>query len=125
MTIIILPPAAELYLIDPAILADLLHEADPALEGRPEVWTRASIALVQPGLELLVAGFRRAWAGSPKARRAALRLLAGLTNDQVPSGRVRTLYLREMIEGFRLATRFYPGAVAAPLFASHMLDGVD
>lgn len=123
MTFSIVPPATELYRIDPAILADLLHEVEPSLEERHEAWTRAAIALVQPGLELLLAGYRRAWADSPNAHRAALRLLAGLTNDQVPSGRVRPLYLREMIEGFRLATRFH--ATAAPLFTAHMLDGVD
>lgn len=118
-------PQPDRYIIDSAILEDLLHEADPTLEERPDVWTRAEIALVQPGLELLVTGYRRACASSPNAQHTALRILSGLTNDQAPTNRVRLLYAREMVEGYRLATRFHAGAAAAPLFAAHMLDGVD
>lgn len=113
------------YTIDSAILEDLMHEVDPRLDDRPEAWTRASIALAQPGLELLVSGFRVAWHSSPNARRAALRILSGLVNAQQPPGRVRPLYLREMLEGYRLSIKTTTGSAAARLFVSNMLGGVD
>lgn len=50
----------ESYVIDQAILEDLVTEIDPSLEGRPEAWTRATIAIVQPHLEALVAAYRDA-----------------------------------------------------------------
>lgn len=125
MTHYILAPAANQYLIDPAILADLLHEVEPDLEERPESSTQASIEIVQPGLELLLAGFRQAWfIGSPLARQAAVRVLTGLANGQEPLGELRRPHLRAMVEGYRLAIKTTTGAAAARLFASNMLEGL-
>lgn len=126
MTHYILAPAADLYLIDPTILADLLHEAEPELEDQPECWTRAIAAVVQPGLELMLAGFRQAWhTGSPIARHAAVRVLTCLANGEEPPGKLRRPHLRAMIEGHRLAIKTTTGARAAQLFACNMLGGLD
>ncbi len=126
MTHYILAPAAELYLIDPAVLADLLHEAEPDLEEHPECWTLANVAIVQPGLELMLAGFRQAWnTGSPLARHAAVRVLTSLANGEEPPGKLRRPHLRTMVEGYRLAIKTTTGAGAAQLFARNMLGGLN
>ncbi|MHB0984934.1 MAG: hypothetical protein ACYC05_04985 [Sulfuricella sp.] len=113
-------PTPENYIIGQRVLDDLLHEVDPTLEERPEVWTRAVAALVQPGLELLVAGLRAAWQRR-RNRQRALQILARLAGQE-PTGRLRSPPLRAIADGYRLATRTNTGAVAAPLFINRMLD---
>lgn len=113
-------PNPENYIIGQQVLEDLLHDADPTLDDRPEVWTRAVAALVQPGLELLVAGLREAW-HRHGSRQRALQILARLA-EQEPTGRLRSPQLRAIVDGYRLATRSNVGAIAAPLFVSRMLD---
>jgi hypothetical protein len=115
-------PPPENYIIGQQVLEDLLHDADPTLDERPEVWTRAVAALVQPGLELLVAGLRDAW-HRHHTRRRALQILASLT-DHEPPPRLRSPQLRAIVDGYRLATRSNVGAIAAPLFVSRMLEGM-
>ncbi|MDO8465276.1 MAG: hypothetical protein Q7S46_08505 [Gallionella sp.] len=50
----------EEYVIDQVILEDLVVEVNPSLEERPDVWTRATVAIVQPHLEALVSAYRNA-----------------------------------------------------------------
>lgn len=126
MTHYILAPAAELYLIDPAILADLVHEAEPDLEEHPECWTLATVAIVQPGLELMLAGFMQAWhTGSPLVQHAAVRVLSGFANGEEPPGKPSRPHLRAMVEGYRLTIKTTTGACAARLFARNVLGGLD
>jgi len=125
MTIRILAPQPAQYLIDPTILADLLHEVEPDLEEHPESSIQASIEIVQPGLELLLSGFRQAWyAGSPLAKHAAVRVLTDLANGQEPLGEPRRPHLRAMVHGYRLAIKTLTGAKAVRLFAFNMLGGL-
>lgn len=67
----------ESYVIDQAILEDLIIEIDPSLEERPEVWTRATIAIVQPHLEALVSAYRNA-CKTHAGRRAAQLFLENM-----------------------------------------------
>ena len=125
MTIIILPPTAEMYLIDTSTLDELVLSAEPGLEERPEAWTRATVAIVRPGLELMLSGLRQAMLnGSPLARFAAVRLLVGMAEGQEPPD-TRRPHLRAMIAGYRLAIKTATGAAAARLFARNMLAGLD
>lgn len=113
-------PNPENYVIGRHVLDDLLHEVDPTLEERPEAWTRAVAALVQPGLELLVAGLRAAWL-QRRSRQRALQILARLAGRE-PTGRLRSPPLRALADGYRLATRTNTGAAATPIFITRMLD---
>lgn len=124
MTIHILPPTPDQFLIDAAILEGLLHEAEPDLEKRPDSWTRATAAIVQPGIELMLAGFRQAWLIGPLARHAAVRVLTLLANGQEPPGKFQRRHLRTMVEGFRLANQTTTGAIVVRLFASNMLGAI-
>lgn len=121
----ILPPAPHQYMIDAPIIEDLLHQVEPSLEDRPEAWTRGLTVLVQPGLELLLSGFCRAWQSSPNAQRRAMSVLAGLAVGKQPERISRRRELREMVEGYRLAIKSgRTGEAAARLFASNMLGGL-
>lgn len=125
MTIIILPPPAEMYLIDTSTLDELVLAASPDLEERPDAWTRATVAIVRPGLELMLSGLRQAlFNGSPLARFAAVRILTCIADGQEPSG-TRRPHLRAMIAGYRLAIKTRTGQAVSRLFASNILAGLD
>jgi len=70
MATVILPN--ESYVIDQAILEDLVIEINPSLEERPEAWTRATVAIIQPHLEALVIAYRGAC--TTRTGREAVRL---------------------------------------------------
>lgn len=124
MTNHILHPAPEQFKIDQPILMELLQEAEPDLQERPECWTRATAAIVQPSLELLLSGFLQAWQISPRSRYAAVSILNDLANGQEPTGKIRRPHLRKMIEGYKMAIRTTTGAAAVRLFASNMLGAL-
>ena len=65
------------YVIDQSILEDIVIEIDPSLEERPEAWTRATIAVVQPHLEALVTAYRGA-CKTQTGRRAAQLFLENM-----------------------------------------------
>lgn len=112
------------YVIDYVILVDLLNDVRPGLDERPEAWTRATIALVQPGLEILTAGLRVACRKHQNARRRALNILSELVAGEVPVGRLHSQHLRALVAGYRLATRTSVGAAATPLFLSRLLEAL-
>lgn len=121
----ILTPAPHEYRIDAPILEDLLHQVEPTLEDQPEAWTRALAVLVQPGLELMLAGFRHACIVGGPARRAAVRVLASIAaGEELPEKKLRTPHMRAMFEGYRQAVKTQTGAAAVRLFASNMMGGL-
>lgn len=65
------------YVIDQSILEDIVVEINPSLEELPEVWTRATIAIVQPHLEALVTAYRGA-CKTHTGRRAAQIFLSNM-----------------------------------------------
>lgn len=122
----ILPPAPHQYMIDAPIIEDLLHQVEPSLEDRPEAWTHGLTALVQPGLELLLAGFRLACSnGSPLSRRSAIRVLASIAaGEDPPVKRLRTPHMRAIVEGYRQAIKTTTGDAAVRVFCANMLGGL-
>ncbi|MFM0729325.1 hypothetical protein PQQ52_02360 [Paraburkholderia sediminicola] len=112
------------YCIDVDILLDLLHEIDPSVDDRPDRETFTAVSQIQPGLEMIVAGFQHA-SRSRLARLQALRILYALANNLQPSWQPRQPHLRALVDGYRLATVTAIGASVAPVFVAHMLEGDD
>lgn len=122
----ILPPAPHQYLIDTPIIEDLLHQVDTTLEERPEAWIRGLIVLIQPGLELLLAGFRLAYSnGSQLSRRSAIQALASIAaGEDPPVKKLRTPHMRAIVEGYRQAIKTTTGDAAVRVFCANMLGGL-